>query len=182
MEPSTPTPPQADPPPKNGPEKPVAEIDLAKILGVARDDLKRLRSEHLTLGEHYVRGQGQPVMITPAGQRLLGEILGDQKNGPGLPTALDTVGIAQTGLGEALGFSDALARAAEPVQHETLKVVACCVNRRIVLCKTEGGAEVRCQVKLNTNFREGMELKECRKDGPTLYTYQGRLPRVKGKW
>jgi len=38
------------------------------------------------------------------------------------------------------------------------------------------------QVRSNEKFRAGMILRQCRKDGPTLYTYQGRMPRRKGKW
>ncbi len=116
-------------------------------------------------------------MILPRGQAKLAElILAAQKNA----ASNNQPGNGDGHAGEAV--SAAVDRAKEPARLETLIVTSLCLNPRMLLAKNEAGAEVRCQVRANTNFKARMKLDRCRRDGPTLYTYQGRLPRRKGRY
>jgi hypothetical protein len=76
----------------------------------------------------------------------------------------------------------------EPVERAEVmvKVLRCCANPRLVLCVyQDGGLERRMLVRVgrNMNFVPGMELKAIRAPRETEpWVYQGRLPRLRGRW
>jgi hypothetical protein len=120
---------------------------------------------------------GQPVMIRRSGQEKLAGWLQQAKNGAATQQS------SGNGDGRDHGaLSDAFGLVTKRPAFETLEVTHRCLNSKILLAKRSDGIEVRCQVRNNANFRVGMRLSPCRKDGPTLYTYQGRLPRRRGKF
>jgi hypothetical protein len=76
----------------------------------------------------------------------------------------------------------------EPVESAEVKVkvLRICANPRLVLCACEDdGLERRVLVRVGrkANFTRGMELKAIRpaRDSEP-WPYQGRLPRLRGRW
>jgi hypothetical protein len=73
-------------------------------------------------------------------------------------------------------------------EHEEVKVkvLRLCANPRLVLCGYQDeGLERRVLVRVgrNANFMPGMELKAIRPAWETEpWGYQGRLPRLRGRW
>ena len=73
-------------------------------------------------------------------------------------------------------------------EHEEvkMKVLRLCANPRLVLCGyQEEGLERRVLVRVgrNANFMPGMELKAMRPAKETeVWGYQGKLPRLRGRW
>jgi hypothetical protein len=72
-------------------------------------------------------------------------------------------------------------------QREVMvKVLRCCPNPRLILCGyRDGGLERRVLVRVgrNANFMPGMELKAIRPEREAEpWGYQGRLPRLRGRW
>jgi len=76
----------------------------------------------------------------------------------------------------------------EPVESAEVKVkiLRICANPRLVLCAySDGDLERRVLVRVgrNKNFVQGMELKALRSAGESEpWLYQGRLPRLRGRW
>jgi hypothetical protein len=78
---------------------------------------------------------------------------------------------------------------AEPAKGEGVKVkiLRVCANPRLVLCvcSEDEGVERRILVRVgrNRNFVRGMELKAIRPaKASEPWLYQGRLPRLRGRW
>jgi hypothetical protein len=73
-------------------------------------------------------------------------------------------------------------------EHEEVKVkvLRLCANPRLVLCAYQDeGLERRVLVRVgrNANFMPGMELKAMRPARETeVWGYQGKLPRLRGRW
>jgi hypothetical protein len=67
-----------------------------------------------------------------------------------------------------------------------VKILRICANPRLVLCVyQDGGLEHRVLVRVgrNANFVPGMELKAIRPARDTEpWEYQGKLPRLRGRW
>jgi hypothetical protein len=162
----------------SAPDGDVTEVTLAEALGLSRADLKSLRKRLLAHGEDWYCHRGQPLRITESGRAKLAAHL-EKKRGPIAEGRAERHGADQEP-------DDELERAVRDIEaqwvYETLRVTAVTRNPGILLAVTPAGDEVRCQVRSNVNFRAGMTVEKCRRDGPTLYTYQGRLPRRKGRW
>jgi hypothetical protein len=137
-----------------------SEGELATQLGVSRADLKKMRRE-LEPEKDWRGGAGTPVMLQPSGVAKLRALL------------------EKKGAGEA-------ASAPSGPAYVSLKVVRV-ASPRDLLCVKEGLAmgPVRVRVKHSANFMPGMVLTRCHPRGPSYpgaYTYQGPLPRRKGRW
>ena len=135
----------------------VSEEAAAEMLGVRLSEVKRLRKTMLVEDAGYV-SEGRSIRITPAG---LKKIMGAVATGP---VAVDIPN--------------------QPALCD-LVVDATCPNPRILLCHISAGEKrtaVRCRVRDSNNFTRGMEIKGCRLVQETLYAYEGRLPRIKGRW
>jgi len=142
---------------------PISEIDLARTLGVSRDDLKKLRAQ-LTHGVDWTGGNGTQVMITVEGQKKLARMV--------------TAGSAETGTGEAIQRAAEAAR--QPDRYVSLTILRIS-NPRVLIAKKDG-AEVRVMTKPSDNFRPGMVLEKCEQSRiPQVFYYHGRLPRRPGK-
>jgi hypothetical protein len=76
----------------------------------------------------------------------------------------------------------------EPIEREAVmaKVLRICPNPRLVLCVYQDGGlerQVLVRVGRNRNFTCGMELEAIRAPRETEpWLYQGRLPRLRGRW
>jgi hypothetical protein len=86
------------------------------------------------------------------------------------------------------GLADLAPNSFVPNEHEEVKVkvLRLCANPRLVLCAyIDGSLERRVLVRVgrNANFVPGMELKAIRPERETEpWGYQGKLPRLRGRW
>ena len=87
------------------------------------------------------------------------------------------------------GLTDSTPNSFVTNEHEEVqvKVLRVCANPRLVLCaySEDEGVEGRILVRVgrNRNFTCGMELKAIRPARETEpWLYQGRLPRLRGRW
>lgn len=135
----------------------VSEEAAAEMLGIRVSEVKRLRRTVLLLDVEYV-ADGRSIRITPAGlKKISGAVAG-------APVVVDVPAI--------------------PALCE-LVVEATCPNPRILMCHIGSGEKktrVRCRVRESKNFTRGMKIPGCRMVQETLYAYEGKLPRVKGRW
>ena len=88
---------------------------------------------------------------------------------------------------EGLGDSAPNLSVTNEYEEVKVKVLRVCANPRLLLCaySEDGGVERRILVRVgrNGNFIRGMELKAIRPARETeLWVFQGRLPRLRGRW
>jgi len=88
---------------------------------------------------------------------------------------------------EGLGGSASNLSVTNEYEEVKVKVLRVCANPRLLLCaySEDGGVERRILVRVgrNGNFIRGMELKAIRPARETeLWVFQGRLPRLRGRW
>lgn len=160
----------SDPPDltKNAPA-PISEADLARALGVARDDLKKLRAA-LIAEDDWTGGNGKPVLITASGQKKL--------------AALMVAGSAETGTCGPV--ASAVTASQRPDRYVSLIIVRQ-ANPRVLWAKKEGASDkdvVRVMTRVSPHFRPGMLLERCEisTTTPGVFYYHGRLPRRAGKF
>ena len=102
-------------------------------------------------------------------------------------TSAEEPGIANALLATNQSEEPALERE-EPVESAEVKVkiLRICANPRLVLCAySDGDLERRVLVRVgrNKNFVPGMELKALRSAKETEpWAFQGKLPRLRGRW
>lgn len=124
------------------------------MLGIRVAEVKRMRKE---MGEDGIVMDGRSFRITPAGlKKMTAAVRGK------IPADVP----------------------ADPVLVDLL-VDSTCPNPRIILCTVAGDEKktrVRCRVRDARNFTRHMEIPGCRMVQETLYAYEGRLPRIKGRW
>lgn len=166
----------------------VAEGRLAKLLGVSRTDLKRIRNEKLTLEVDWLLGgESQSIEITPSGQKKIRLELG-------LPEG-ETVEACERYMAEEPekkeGGGDLPAEPSRAPgglagmraeRYVALVVVkAASGNKVVVVCTDPEGRPVRLRVRDNGNFTKGMRVPTCVHVEADRYDYEGRLPRRKGR-
>lgn len=70
-----------------------------------------------------------------------------------------------------------------PAKPESLVVVSVPKNPRLLICRTQGGHEVRVRCRSNHNFIRGMSLKATiPPKGESVWALTGRSPRFRGRW
>ena len=141
--------------------KTVTEEEAAEMLGIRLAELKRLRRDVLLEDEGFVV-EGRAIRVTSAGIKKI------------------SLAMTQAGRNEA-----PVVDVPEIAARRVLIVDAVCQNPRILLCHIaadEKKERVRCRVREAKNFTRGMELPGCRMVQETLYAYEGRLPRIRGRW
>lgn len=165
----------------------VSEIELAKRLGVSRENLKKMRRQILSPTEDWMFGEGSTaVQITPEGQKKIRGALGlpeepeqpeslqDEQPEPLVAGEKNTAAAAQDG---ATGSGEQKTNG----RYTTLTVVAPARgNRCIVLCELAPGVPVRMRVRDNANFLQGMLVTTAVHEDADRYSYEGRLPRRRG--
>jgi hypothetical protein len=138
----------------------VTESAAAEILGLGVGEVKRLRKEALVEGRDF-EVVGRSVRITTEGmESLSAAVLGEKKEG--VPVAVPRV-----------------------METRDVVVDALCPNPRILLCHyVANGAIVRarCRVRNSKNFTRGMTVEGCRVINDSLVAYEGRLPRLRGRF
>lgn len=146
---------------------PTPASDLADALGISKNALKKLRDDMLTPGADFVIGQ--PITYTDEGIKKIRAHLGLPEP-PAGPLEPSKAGVPMP---------------APATTRETLTVLRKANgNPRIVLCLTGDGRQVNLCVKSNANFAPKMSLPKCvqRRNAPSVYDYEGRLPRWKGRF
>jgi hypothetical protein len=132
----------------------VSEEAAAEMLGIRVAEVKRLRKDELGADGYVVSGRS--VRITPIGLKKISAAVRGK-----IPAAVPEL----------------------PALRE-LVVESACPNPKIILCvlDDEKKTRVRCRVRDGKNFTRGMRISGCRMVQETLYAYEGRLPRIKGRW
>ena len=134
----------------------VTEAAAGEVLGIPTADVRRLRKQELREDDGFVKS-GRSVKLTSDGlKKITGAV------------AADVV-------------------VADPVFPEVrdLRVDGTCPNPRILMAQYSEGeviVKVRVRVKDARNFVRGMMIPGCRMVQETLYAYEGRLPRLRGRW
>jgi hypothetical protein len=107
------------------------------------------------------------------------------------PEIAKALSVTNNGVEEVLkqeGLADLVPNSFVTNEHEEVqvKVLRVCANPRLVLCGYQHeGLERRVLVRVgrNGNFVRGMELKAIRPARESeLWGYQGKLPRLRGRW
>jgi hypothetical protein len=107
------------------------------------------------------------------------------------PKIAQSLFTANKGVEEVLkqeGLADPVPNSFVTNEHQEMKVkvLRVCANPRLVLCGYQDeGLERRVLVRVgrNANFVPGMELKALRSAKETEpWLYQGKLPRLRGRW
>lgn len=176
----------------------VPEPELAKQLGLSRDELRFLRETHCDEGKHFQRSKGH-VSWMPSGIALVKKEAGamgtdpatgsEKKGGEDAPE-LAAIGSPAPGAadeaedagGETEGAGEAPALKDEGVIELTVFSVPP-RNTRILDARKKDGRAVRVRVNNNLNFMAGMTIR-ARWGGewPDVYNLEGRCPRQRGKW
>ena len=131
--------------------------EAAEQVGISMSDLRKIRAEKLTEGLHWVAvGNGQH--LTQDGVQALSALLTLQVE--------ETAGLAQP---------------AQPRQAITLHVRRLVRNPRLLMCSVEkdGPPDVRLKVRDASRFRPGMVLDSCFHDHDDVFTFEGKMPRVR---
>lgn len=152
--PSENPPEKKDAPPASTPLPHVAEGDLARSLGLSRDDLKKMRAE-LVEGVDWTGGAGKPVVITASGREKLQARLG----------------------------ATAPVVTSQPADRTLALVVVKKGGDRLLLARHEAtGAVYRVQVKRAEHFLPGMPLRPCdpHPEFADVAFYRGPYPRRRG--
>jgi hypothetical protein len=142
------------------------EAKVAESMGVARERIAALRSEHLTEGPHF-RNVRNAVVLTASGLDLIVAALAP-RSAPSLA--------AESPQPQAAACPDG------PPERVTMVVRRVPPNIRLLLaCKLDDRTERVVRVRDNRLFMPGMMLTaiHC---GNSLFQFTGRLPRRKGKW
>lgn len=138
----------------------IPEADLARSLGIAREELKKKRAL-LTPGAHWIGGMGRPVLITALGIAALEAML------------------------EKEAVAHALSASQQPDRYTAL-IVERVLNKGMLYAKKSAAADAVCRVitKPSENWRPGMRLDRCEpcRTSPGVFFYHGRLPRKPGKF
>ena len=132
-----------------------SELAASERLGISLDSVRMIRKTHLTSVKDYFR-EGLSVLIRECGMEKLETLLGEQ---PGASTASGSPRIA-----------------ALVVERANIQ------NTGILMAKEPGtDVVVRVRVRSNVNWMRGMLISPCREVNPTLFHYEGRQPRFRGK-
>jgi hypothetical protein len=172
-DPSHPPPlPSLAPPKKEGPPRlplaidgDIAESDLARVSGIAREDLKKMRGAVLREGVDWRGGAGLPILITPAGLESLRAQLAKDA------AAAEALDGAATAVRTSAGYC-------------TLVVVRVKAPRHLLCRRPEELGKSTCTVlvKSTANWMPKMEVPKCQRSRwPGLYYYHGHQPRRKGR-
>jgi hypothetical protein len=142
----------------------VTESAAAELLGIREAEVSRLRRRFLVEGAGWKKEGGDLIEITPDGLQSLAKAISQKKKGQ----------------------VKAVVALVPDVAGRDLVVDATCPNPRILMAHyvAEDGAvkRVRCRVRSSGLFVRGMAIPGCREISETLYAYEGRLPRGKGRW
>ncbi len=144
---------------------PIRETEFASGVGLARDDVKKMRGALLTRSEDWSGGGGMPVMLHASGQaKLIAELekkAREKKEGPPLAGELQAATRAE--------------------RFEQLTVARVTRNTRLLTATRQlAGAEpeaVTVRVKSTDGYKAGMILERCERQSPGFYCYQGKQPR-----
>lgn len=179
----------------------VTESAAAERLGLSRDELKKLRAEHLYETEHWHK-KGRDILLTVPGLERLRAVLASlqaaegQDSGPAKKTAPAPASAAGDGIvtarqAVAQAVDSILERAGAAQQTESalpsvrMTVTRTVKNPHLVMAKHPvDGTECRVWVSANKNFLPGMVLTACHlPESPAdLYYLVGRAPRFRGRW
>jgi hypothetical protein len=142
-------------------EKTLTESEAAELLGIRSAELRRLRREILPEEK-----EGGPISSTSA-KKI------------GVAIASGTVALSpDTDAKNEVPFA-----LPQPGGRCTLTVEKLVVNPRILIALDAEKKAVRVRVRDSRNFLRGMTLADCREITPgSLYAYEGRLPRLRGRW
>ena len=140
----------------------VSEETAAEMLGIRISEVKRLRRKLLD-GVDYLT-DGKTFKISPDG--------------------LKKISLAVAPLARKEVKALVVEVPANPVRRE-LVVDGICPNPRILMAHYGEGVnivKVRVRVRDSRNFTRGMTVPDCRMVDETLYAFEGRLPRLRGRW
>lgn len=145
----------------------IAQNDLAASLGISPDDLKKIREKNLAVEDW---APGRPVRYTAIGVQKIRAALG-------LPDAPEGVSSS----------ADAGTEKKAGRFTELVVIAPARGNTRIVRCRNPldpDAGELRLRVKTNVHFTAGMRVPSCVQSRlhPSLFDYEGRLPRWKGRF
>lgn len=168
---------------------PISEKKARAGIGLSRDEIRALRSQHLTEGTHFTRGKQQSVWLTQAGLDLLTTLAGANVKKTCGPVTTDDLATSRTKL---LNLFRTRAFLAPPVPSSNvhLRVVNCTLkNLHLLLaCPLDDDPDrpkttVRVRVRSTLNFVRHMEIPARLVDGYTdLYDLARSCPRKKGAW
>ncbi|XHR29882.1 MAG: hypothetical protein ACFUZC_04875 [Chthoniobacteraceae bacterium] len=151
----------------------ILESDLARELGLKKDEIRDLRKKHLAAGDFSFSKSGITI-LEAAANRIRAAFGAAKKEGGELPLIASTPPPS-----EKKGGPEMASR--EPV---TLWVKRCPLNIHIVECclnKELAGDVVRVRVRSSANFIPKMEIRALHESG-TLYSLVGRCPRYRGRF
>jgi hypothetical protein len=138
----------------------ISEAAAAEMLGLRQDVVHDLRERILKKGgRHYLLDEGV-MKITPDGMLALRDAVLKTAEKKGVPAEVP----------EAV-FRDLVVEGVVP-------------NPRIVMAHLDGdeGKKVRVRVRSNRLFCRGMKMTGARMVSETLYAWEGRAPRSRGRW
>lgn len=150
---------------------PLAEVGLAKSLGVDRSVLRSIR-KNLKKGVDWVT----------AGKSIQWSLEAAQKTALGLGVDFQKHATAVSPVNEArLANDEALMKKTEPEKTAlVLTVVRRCVNPHVLVAREKNGPEIFVNVVSNANFRAGMEFRG--EKTASGFRLVGRTPRFVGRW
>lgn len=142
----------------------IREADLARALGVSREDIRGLRKKHLAEKRHWSKKKNR-VTYTMAGALRLKKM----------------AGCGETTLQTEKEAGGALASEAGPEELVVVSVPA--RNLRVLVAQKKGGGLTRVQVRSNLKFMPGMKIRALPGgEWPDVYLLAGRCPRFRGRW
>jgi hypothetical protein len=158
--------------------KKLRESEVAKELGISREEIKKLRTTHLFIGEDF-SSEGREIILTEKGVERMRELISRLVNQAAEVEVSDEVKTP------AMVLPDLLQKIADKVEAEIveLTVVKTWQNPRILDAQTHDGRRVRVRVRTNKNFMSGMKLRaKADDDTGSVYVHEGRCPRYRGVW
>jgi hypothetical protein len=141
----------------------VSEETAAEMLGIRISEVKRLKRKLLLEGVDYLI-DGKTIKISPDGLKKVSAAVRplERKEVKALVVEIPS----------------------NPLRRD-LVVDGTCPNPRILMAHFDdasGPVKVRVRVRDSRNFTKGMTVPDCRMVDETLYAFEGRLPRLRGRW
>lgn len=144
-------------------EHTVTEAAAAEMIGIPVKEVSRMRRKMLVPSVDYeLTGKSIRLSVAAVGKIAAGIATPEKKEGAEIVVVV-------------------------PVAPEVRELVVdgTCPNPKILLCHlVQGGkvVRVRCRVRDSKHFTRGMTIPQCRMVDETLFSYEGRAPRIRGRW
>jgi len=161
----------------------IAEVEVAKRLGLTRENMRDLRVEHLYQDEDWAK-IGREIHYSEDGIEKLRQIL--KKNAPD-GVKLGDIAILSTKV--APPFAQGVS-GGRPEAPDAPGVILDAVVTKIYQKNPQfleallGGQPITVRVNNNANFLPGMVIqsRQLAMKNPRLFDFIGRCPRVRGRW